>query len=336
MAVKPITNKQVVASSNINRAKQVSSKNTTIRNGDRTKTLIPGKDYTKNYSVTLKDIDSAVLNHIKKVIRPKVKEANETVDVTIMYGNEERWKSVRKRGVLRDINGSIILPLIMLRRTDIAKNTLSGQGFEHDVRSEHIQVVRSSKYSKKNRYNRFTVQTGLHPIQEQLVTGMPDFTDITYEFVLWTNFIEQMNPLIETFIAQSATYWGDSTDYKFSCKLDAISDATEMTADGERFVKSTFSVTTSAYLLPEYINSVITNKKSNLQKQLTPSKVVFNFEGDATNKQLGLPQVPNAGVDNILSRYVNQSPTNSEIKTTAGDGYIPGNNYGDDVGLDEI
>ena len=41
------------------------------------------------------------------------------------------------------------------------------------------------------------------------------------------------------------------------------------------------------YLLPEYLNSVITNKVSNMRKQLTPSRVVFGFEGDATNKQVG-------------------------------------------------
>ena len=286
MAVKPITNKQLVASSKINRGQQVSSKNTTATNGNRSRTYIPGNNYSENYAITLKDIDSAVLTHIKKVIRPKVQEANETTDVAVMYGNEERWKSVRKRGVMRDRNGSIILPLIMLRRTDITKNTLSGQGFEHDVKGEQVQVVRNSSWSKTNRYDRFAVQTGMNPVYENIVTGMPDFTDITYEFVLWTNFIEQMNPLIETFVAQSNTYWGDSEQYKFLCVADTITDASEMTVDGERFVKSTFNITTNAYLLPEYMNSVINGTKSNTQKVLTPSKVVFNFEGDATQAQI--------------------------------------------------
>ena len=286
MAVKPITNKQVVASSNINRGKQVSTKNTTATNGNRSRTYIPGNNYDKNYAVTLKDIDSSVLNHVKKVIRPKVQEANETVDVNVMYGNEERWKSVRKRGMIRDKNGSIILPLIMLRRTELNRNSLSEQGFEHDVNGEKIQVVRNSSWSKDNYYDRFAIQTNIKPKYENLVTGMPDFTDITYEFVLWTNFIEQMNPLVETFVAQSNTYWGNSEQYKFLCKLDSISDASEMTVDGERFVKSTFSITSKAYLLPEYINNVITNKTSNLKRQLTTSKVVFSFEGDATDKQV--------------------------------------------------
>ena len=116
---------------------------------------------------------------------------------------------------------------------------------------------------------------------------MPTYSDITYEFILWTNFIEQMNPLIETFVDQSHTYWGESIDMKFLCTIDSISDASEMTQDGERFIKSTFNVITKAYLLPEYLNSVVTNKISNTRRELTPSKISFNYESNATDKQVG-------------------------------------------------
>ena len=286
MAVKPITNKQVVVSSNINRGKQVSTRDKVVR-GNRETTITPGRDFTNNYSITLKDVDTAILGHIKNVIKPKVQEANETVDVTVMYGNEERWKSVRKRGVVRDRNGSIILPLIMLRRTEVSRNDLSGQSFSHDVTGEQVQVVRNVSWSKDNRYSRFGVQTGMHPVYESLVTTMPTFSDINYDFVLWTNFIEQMNPLIETFVDQSHTYWGAAEDYKFLCTTYSITDASEMTADGERFVKSNFTVTAKAYLLPEQMNSTITDKVSNMRRQLTPAKVVVDYEGDATNKQVG-------------------------------------------------
>ena len=258
MAVKPITNKQIVASSKINRAKQVSTKDTTVRGGNRSEVVVPGNNYSENYAITLKDVDTAVMTHIKKVIRPKVREANETVDVTIMYGNEERWKSVRKRGTMRDKNGSIVLPLIMLKRTEVAKDE-TFNGFEHDVKREFAEVTRNSKWSKNNRYDRFSVQTGIKPVTENILTTIPNFVNMTYEFVLWTNFIEQMNPLIETFIEHNNTYWGESESYKFLCSLDSISDASEMNQDGERFIKSTFSVNTKAYLLPEYTNSIIIN-----------------------------------------------------------------------------
>ena len=278
MAVKPITNKQIV--SNPNRGKQTSTRNTTNRSGNSRKSIVPGLDITKGYSVTLKDVDTAILSHVKKVMKPKIREANETIDVNVMYGNEERWKAVRKNNVLRDKQGTLILPLIMLKRTDIARNELAGQAFKHDVKREHVEVIRNSQWSKKNRYDRFSVLTGQKPQYENLVTGMPDFADITYEFVLWTNFIEQMNPLIEMFMEQSNQYWGNSEQYKFLSSIESITDASEMNQNGERFIKSTFSLNVGCYLLPEEINSVVTGKISNLQKKLTPSRVVFGTEID--------------------------------------------------------
>ena len=286
MAINKITNKQVVSKESINRANQVSTKNTTIR-GNRETTIIPGNNFSDNYAITLKDVDTAVLNHVKNVMKPIVKEANETFKVPVYYGNEERWKSARKRGVLRDKNNSLILPLIMLKRTELSRNDLSGQSFPHDIKGEHIDVVRNSRWSKENQYDRFSVQQGVQPVYENVVTGMPNYSDITYEFILWTNFIEQMNPLVESFVDQSHTYWGGGTDVKFLCTIDTIADASEMTIDNERFIKSTFNVVTKAYLLPEYLNSVITNKVSNMRKELTPSRITFNYESDATDKQVG-------------------------------------------------
>ncbi len=286
MSVKPITNKQVVASSGINRAKQTSTKNTNA-NGNSRKSFMPGINYSENYAITLKDIDTAIMSHVKRVIKPKVKEANETVDVSVLYGNEERWVSARKRGVIRDKNGALILPLIMLKRTGMEKSTSIASSFEHDVKREHADVVRNSKWSKKNRYDRFAVQTGKKPMNENLVTTMPNFVNVSYDFVLWTAFIEQMNPLVETFADHNNTYWGSSEDYKFLCNLDSISDASEMDVSGDRFIKSTFSLSTKAYLLPEYTNSVVTNQISNLRKTISPSKVVFGYEGDASDTQVG-------------------------------------------------
>ena len=98
--------------------------------------------------------------------------------------------------------------------------------------------------------------------------------------------IEQMNPLVETFMDHDKTYWGNKDTYRFISALDSVSDASEMNQDGERFIKSTFSVTTKAYLLPEETNSIVMGKMNQVQKRLTPSKVVFGFEGNATDHQI--------------------------------------------------
>ena len=280
MGVKPITNKQLVDKSTIRRDEQRSFRDMSLR-GNR------GMNFDKNFAVTLKDVDTSVMNYIKDVIRPSIREANETIKVPILYGNEERWNNVRRRGVLRDRNNTIILPVIVLKRTSVEKNTELSQGFEHDVQRKYAEVLRKPQWSKKNRYDRFSVQTNKKPTFENLVTTMPNFVNVSYEFVLLTSYMEQMNILIEEFVEHSNNYWGNGEDYKFLSTVESISDASEMTADSERIIKSTFSVITKAYLLPEYTNSVITNKISQIRKEITPTRVVFGFEGDATDEQVG-------------------------------------------------
>ena len=286
MSVNRITNKQVVSKESVNRAEQVSTKNSTQRQGNRAASVIPGVDYTKNYAITLKDVDSSVLNHCKNVLKPKIRENNEMIPVTIMYANEERWNAVRKRGVLRDKNNSLILPLCVFKRTNISMNELSSIDYPHDFQNKYASVVRNSKWSKYNRYDRFSVQTGKQPLTENILTTMPNYRTLSYEFILWTTFIEQMNSLVELFVEETNKYWGSENDYKFACTIDSISDASEMTIDSERVVKSTFTVSTKAYLLPEYMNSTITNKVATMKKEVSPAKVTFGFEGDATTEQV--------------------------------------------------
>tara|TARA_Y100001963_G_scaffold150464_1_gene231601 strand:+ start:429 stop:1274 length:846 start_codon:yes stop_codon:yes gene_type:complete len=274
MAVKPITNKQVVSRGFVSREKQVSTRNIS---GNQSKTVVPGLNFGKNNSITLKDIDTSIISYVKNVINPKIREANESIKVPVMYGNEERWKSVRKRGVLRDTQGTIILPLIMLKRTETTYNDTMIKS-DHDIENEYHHIVRSNKWSKQNRYDRFSVQQGTQPINNMIVTGVPDFVVCNYSFVILTNFIEQMNQLSELFIEHANKYWGDSTEYKFLSKIEGgISDASELTVDGERLIKNEFSVTVNAYLSPEFTENIL-GKIAETKMVQTVGKVVFNNE----------------------------------------------------------
>ena len=286
MAVKPITDRSLVDKNTVNRETQTTQRGVSARGGgNKSQTIIPGIDLSKQYSITLKDIDTSMFSFVKDVIRPTVQEANEKVKVTVMYGNEERWVAARKRGVLRDKNGSLILPLIMLKRTTVEKSDVI-PGYEQDIQRKYTEIVRNTGWSKDNRYSRFSVQTGNKPVYENLVTTVPNYVNITYEFILCTNFIEQMNPLVETMMEHNNTYWGSYHNYKFISTLDSISDASELTQNNERFIKSTFTVTTKAYLLPQETNSVIMGKMNQVQKRLSPAKVSFGYEGDATDEQI--------------------------------------------------
>tara|TARA_B100001094_G_scaffold208013_1_gene201893 strand:+ start:25 stop:888 length:864 start_codon:yes stop_codon:yes gene_type:complete len=286
MAVNKITNKSVVNRESVNRAEQMSMKDNKVR-GNREQSINPGKDFTKNFAVTLKDIDTSVMTHLKNVMKPRIKEANEVIKVPVYYGNEERWKNFRKRGVLRDKNGSLILPLIMFRRTDVSFDDAMPMSFDHDVKGEFIKVARSNRWSKDNQYDRFSVQSGVQPVQEIIYTGMPDHVICNYSVVMMTNFIEQMNILSDLFLEHIGTYFGDSEQYKFLSSLDgSISDASEMNQDGERLIKTEFGLSIKAYVIPEFTSNIF-GTTAEISKQITPSRVTFGMEGDATDKQVG-------------------------------------------------
>jgi hypothetical protein len=284
MAVKSITNNQSSNSQTVNRGKQKTFRKTDL--GNSRVSVNPGKDFSKGFSITLKDIDTSFINHIKRVMKPAVSEANETLKVPVLYGNEERWKSVRANGVLRDRNGTIILPVIVVKRSDVSFNDNMPLSFDHDTKGEFIKVDRSSKWSAKNRYDRFSVLQGETPVTEMITTGMPDFVVCTYSVVILTAYMEQMNVINELFLEHLETYFGDTTDYKFLSSLDGgITDATEMDAEGERLVKSELTVSIKAYVIPEFTTNVL-GTMAEMNKTFTPRKTVFGFEGNASDYQV--------------------------------------------------
>lgn len=286
MAVKNITNKQAVIKEYTDRAAQRSMRDESVRIGNKERSVTPGRDFSKGFAITLKDIDTAVMSHVKDVMKPVIREAGEVIKVPVLYGNEERWKSVRKNGVLRDKNGSIVLPVMIIKRTDVAFNDDMPLSFDHDIRGKFIKVSRSKKWSDNNRYDRFAVQTNKQPVYETIVTGMPDFVICTYSIIMATNYMEQMNQLNNLWIEHLETYFGSSENYKFLSSLDgSISDSSEMSVDSERIIKNELSISIKAYMIPEFTDTIY-GKTAELSKNLSPSKVVFGFEGSATDQQI--------------------------------------------------
>ncbi len=276
MAVKPITNKQAVNTSAINRATQRSFRNDKV--GNVKQGVVPGKDFTKGFSVTLRDIDESVVGHMKNVMKFTAKGAGEVIKVPVLYGNEERWKSFRKNGVLRDKNGSVILPVIMVKRTSVSYDDRLPMSFDHDLQAKYVKVARTNKWSKRNYYDRFSIQHSANPVQERIITGMPDHVTCDYEIAIATSYMDQMNQINEVFLEHLGTEWGESDKYKFPSSLEgSISDATEMTTGGERIIKNTLTVKISAYVLPWFADNIFGNTPE-MQKELTPGKVVFGME----------------------------------------------------------
>ena len=276
MAIKPITNDNAGYESRTNREAQ-----TSIRSEKGNPKVVikkpGGQNAGKGFSIGLKEIDTAVIKHIRNIMKPKVKEQNEIISVPVLYGNEERWKSIKTRGVLRDKNGSLILPMIVIKRTSVGFDDAMPMSFDNDVQGKYISVVRSSSgWSKNNRYDRFSVLTGQKPVQEFVKTGMPDFVTCNYSIVMMTSFIEQMNDLNSLWMEHLETYFGDQTSYRFLSALDGdISNEIEMESQGERMIKNDFSMSIKGYMIPEFTDNIF-GKTAELGRAYKPKKVSFS------------------------------------------------------------
>ena len=258
MAIKPVTNTNAPNKSTINRADQTSIRSEKGNAKVVIKKGATGLNASRGFQIGLKDIDTAIIGHMNNIMKPRVKESNEIIRVPVLYGNEERWKSVRGRGTLRDSNGAIILPVIVIKRTSLAFDENMPMSFDMDVQGKFISVIRSSTgWSKNNRYSRFAVLTGQKPIQEFVKTGMPDFVTCEYTIVMMTSYMEQMNTLNTLMIEHLETYWGDQTSYRFLTGLGGgISNEEQMESQGERMIRNEFNMTGKGYMIPEFTDNV--------------------------------------------------------------------------------
>jgi hypothetical protein len=228
----------------------------------------------KNPSVTLMDIDGAILHYFEKVIKPSVEDNGENVKVPVIYASPERWKSIQRDGFMKDKKRQVITPVIAYRRTSIEKDELLPID-KLDANNPHHFYTFEKKFTDVNRYDNFSAQIGLLPQREYYNVTMPDYVTLTYDFIIWTSYIEQMNKIVERVTYSDGAYWGDPDKMKFRTSVESFTDATEV-SDTERLVRTTFTVIMKGYLLPEGNF----DHRSTTQKYLTPKKVIFGTEVD--------------------------------------------------------
>ena len=226
-------------------------------------------DNVKNISVGLVDIDATIMYYFNNVIKPTVEENGETIKVPLMYSNPERWATIQKRGYLLDNKKQLIIPLIAFKRSGIEKDTEMVID-KFNPQDPKLWYTFQKRYTEKNRYDKFSVQQGLNKTKELYTVGVPDYVTLTYDFVIWTTFTEQMNAIIEKIIWSEGAYWGEDGKFKFRTSIDSYTDASEVSINSERLIKTNFTVTLKGYLLPEEFNNVVTT-----QKALTPKRILI-------------------------------------------------------------
>ena len=175
-------------------------------------------------------------------------------------------------GFYRDRNQKLLVPLIMYKRNSLEKNRNIGNKL--DANKPHNIAIFSQKYSARNYYDRFSILNNTIPQVETQGVIIPDYVTINYECIIFTDYVEQMNNLVEAINFASDSYWGDPERFKFRARIDNFSTVTEINQGEDRAVKSTFNIILNGYIIPNTINKDLVNPSKNYSK----SKIVFRTE----------------------------------------------------------
>jgi hypothetical protein len=229
-------------------------------------------DKVKDISVGLQDIDYAIKYYFDNVIKPTVVLDGQLHPVSVEYASPERWKSVQADGYYRDSNGKVNIPLIIYKRTNVEKNRNLGNKI--DGNNASLFQIFESRYNQRNQYDNFSVLTNRIPNKQYYISVVPDYVTVTYDVVVFTNYVEQNNKIIEAIEYASDSYWGDPNRWHFRTMLDSLATTTTINTGEDRFAQTTITLRTYGYLVPDSINA----KLSKQSIAYSTSQVVFGLE----------------------------------------------------------
>jgi hypothetical protein len=227
---------------------------------------------SKIFSVGIKDIDDAVMYYFNEVLKPHVIQNNTRVNVPVLYGTPENWKSVQADGFYRDQKGKLLAPLIMFKRNTVTQNRTLGNKIDGN-KANNLQFF-EKKYTSRNAYSNFNVLNSRVPETEYLVSITPDYVTVEYTCMVWTYFVEQMDTLIEAFNFASRSYWGDPNRFLFYSSIESFQDNLSYDIGNDRLVRNTFNLTLNGYLVPD----IEMSKIAGMSKSYGLSKLVFGLE----------------------------------------------------------
>ena len=256
-------------------------------------------DNTKPFTVGLQDIDESIMFYFQNVIRPFVYQNGTRIEVPVIYGSPEKWKSVQKDGYYKDKNGAIMAQIIMFKRDTMEKNRSLTNKL--DSNQPHLYTSFTKTYNPKNAYSNFNVLTNRIPVEQFVVNVVPDYVNLTYTCAIQTYYVEQMNKIIEAINYASDSYWGDPERFKFKASIDSYSTAIEVSDNSNRIIKGTFTIKLFGYIIPDTVQKDVTAiKKYNSKAQVIIGLETVNGQSEfvaLTKKKspVSFPQTPTNG-----------------------------------------
>jgi hypothetical protein len=238
-------------------------------------------DTIRTPKCTIYDVDNAIMSYVSDIIQPQIIENNNIIPVPVIYANGEKWAQIRARGYMYDHGDKLMTPAIVLKRNSITeRDTLKKLDVNWNPESDNDYARNTltfeNPYSKRNRYDRFSVIQGTRPRRELYVSSIPEYVDVSYDLLLWAEYTEQLNSIVEQIMPNGGFAWG--TTWKFATYIQDYTFETMSSPGEDRIVRASLPLTVKATLLMPY-----ELRRSSLQKRYSIKRVVFGSENESFN-----------------------------------------------------
>jgi hypothetical protein len=161
----------------------------------------------------------------------------------------------------------------MMRRGEMKKSPILNAPV-----NKYLERTFNTGWNRRTPYDQFSVANKVTPSREYYSTPVPDYYEITYNCIIWTEYMEQMNGIVENISFESDQYWGEDNGYKFRAVIKSFSPKNELPIDGDRVVRTEFSIIVYTYLLPDSMLDKLNNRSSLLQRRFSLKKSVTFIE----------------------------------------------------------
>lgn len=206
-------------------------------------------DSFKTPSITLYDIDYAILHFLKERMNFQIEENGRMIDVPVIYAGGETWSQIQRHGYLRDKSRKILTPILVLKRSTVIEDDRFAQ---LDVRGTNgansVKIVPNRQIHDP--YDRYQETDNSKRNAEFFISVIPTMVKITYDLFIWSELQTQLNTIVQKIIPQNRLVWGDT--YKFTTKVGDISFETLNDTGNDRIVKASMQLEVDGRLQEEY------------------------------------------------------------------------------------
>jgi len=257
---------------------------------------------------TLENIDTAMFLWLEEELNVHTRTNTGWKPVPVIWSGEERSYQIKKDRDIRDNNGSLIFPLITIRRANKNKSMSSKGSFwantrpVDDINGGVVAFKRKTNQKKTNNFERAetiqktngtkinfkTKKKNENPVTKTLYIPLPIYLDIEYEITLRADFQQQMNNMVTPFINYSKGinhFMVENNGWSYECFFDEDFSEDNNSSnfhEEERSFKTKIGINTLGYLIGDGDNekgSEITVKESAVKVSYEEKIVTGSFRG---------------------------------------------------------